>query len=249
MNRFYVPKINISSDQITIVEPSDVHHLVRVLRLKTGDKICVSDGEGVNYETRVVSLLRQKVILEIEGKTSSKARNQKKVHISLGIAVPKNARFEEIVDKLTQLGIDTIIPMFTERTLVRKEVFEKRRDRFFRVMFSSAKQSGVSVLPELREGVDFLAFLKNFGAYDICLLPNLLHQSLSLKKAVSLLKARNRTAKILVLIGPEGDFTKREIDLALKAGCRGVSLGESVLRVDTAAIAVASFLKFSFDNL
>jgi 16S rRNA (uracil1498-N3)-methyltransferase len=246
MNRFYVPKKNISFGQMMIVEPSDVHHLVHVLRLKTGDKVCVSDGEGVNYETRVASLLREKVILQIEGQSPLKAKNQKKAHISLGIAVPKNARFEEIVDKLTQLGIDVIIPLFTERTLVRKEFFDKRRDRLFRVMFSAAKQSGVSVLPELKEGVDFLTFLKSLSTYDVCLLPNLSQQDLSLKKAVSTLKTRSKTVRILVLIGPEGDFTKREIDLALKAGCQAVSLGESVLRVDTAALAVASFLKLFF---
>lgn len=246
MNRFYVPKKNISLGQMTIDESSDVHHLVHVLRLKTGDKVCVSDGEGVNYETRVASLLREKVILQIEAKASPKAKNQKKIHISLGIAIPKNARFEEIVDKLTQLGIDVIIPLFTERTLVRKEIFDKRRDRIFRVMFSAAKQSGVSVLPELKEGVDFLAFLKSLSTYDVCLLPNLAQQDLSLKKAVSILKVRGKTVRILVLIGPEGDFTKREIDLALKAGCQAVSLGESVLRVDTAALAVASFLKLNF---
>ena len=112
-------------------------------------------------------------------------------------------------------------------------------NRLQRIMTAAAKQSGVLSLPHLREAMVFKDLMKEAEDFDLCLLPNLSKRSLSLKQAATAFKGE----RILVLIGPEGDFTPEEIRLALEKGCQGVSLGEAVLRVDTAAIAVVSFLK------
>ena len=250
MNRFYVPKNEITAQSIVIKNPDDIHHLARVLRLRIGAEIFISDGEGSSYVALISSIQRHAVVLEIKRKQTTKQDNDKVIHITLAVAVPKNTRFEDIVDKATQLGIDAIVPLFTKRTITQRNVFEKKRSRFRRIMISAAKQSGALFLPDLKESLAFNDLIKKTIDYDVCLLPNLSHQSLSLKEAIQPFASRKqeKPIKILVLIGPEGDFTKEEISLAFKAGCRGIGLGESILRVDTAAIVVAGFLKLYFSK-
>jgi len=243
MNRFFVEKSQIGKETIDICDASDVHHLVCSLRVKKDEELFISDGEGAGYMAQVTLVSRHRVFLKIKKALKKSGRDEQQIRISLGCAVPKGTRFEEVVEKTTQLGIDEIIPLLTERTFIKKDAFIKRMSRLQRIMTAAAKQSGVLFLPYLREAVYFEDFIKEAEHFDLCLLPNLSERPLSLKKAVASFKK----GRILVLIGPEGDFSPREIDRAIKAGCLGVSLGDSVLRVDTAAISVLSFIKLFFN--
>jgi 16S rRNA (uracil1498-N3)-methyltransferase len=242
MNRFYVSKDQIVKERITIHDRQDARHLIGVLHLKKGEELYVSDGEGSAYLCELDEAKRQSVILRIKKRLSRLARDQQKVLVSLACAVPKNTRFEEVVDKGTQLGVDEIIPLFTGRTVVKKEAFDKKRGRFERILLAAAKQSGALFLPHLRDSVVFHDLFKKTLDYHLMLLPNLSSKSKTFKEALQELKGR----RLLILIGPEGDFSPEEIKEALKAGCQGVSLGESVLRVDTAAIAALSFVRLYF---
>lgn len=249
MNRFYVDKSQIGAQAITITDPDDMHHLAKVLRIVTGEPLVVSDGEGGSYLTQVSRISKKEIVLKIQGKAIKLKKENRKFKITLASAIPKYTNFEDIIDKTTQLGVDEIIPMFTERTQVKQDAFEKKKERFRRIMVAATKQSGALFLPDLKEAVLFSDLIKTVPQYDLCLLPNLARSSLSLKEAlVSLVNKSKGEKNILILIGPEGDFTQKEIDIALKAGCLGVSLGCSVLRVDTAAIAVISFLRLFFDS-
>jgi 16S rRNA (uracil1498-N3)-methyltransferase len=239
MYRFYVEKGQIGKEAIEIQKADDLHHLVRVMRIKEGEEVLITDGEGAGYITEVMQVTKERVSLKIKRVLEKRDRKAQKIKIALACAVPKYAHFEEIVDKATQLGIDEIIPLLTERTFIKKEAFDKKMGRLGRIMRAAAKQSGALFLPHLRGGVYFNDFIKEVSAYDLCLLPNLSKRPLSIKEAVAAFAG----GRLLVLIGPEGDFTPDEIRLALEKGCQGVSLGESVLRVDTAAVAVISFLK------
>lgn len=242
MNRFYVEKTHIAKEIITIDDADDVRHLVFALRVQKGEEIFISDGEGASYIATVDQSPKSAVILKIKQVLERQKREDRKMKITVACAIPKFTRFEDIVDKGTQLGADEIIPLLTERTLVKKGSFDKKMGRLKRVMKAAAKQSGVLFLPNLKESVSFTGLMKDICRYELRLLPNLSRKSLSLKDAVSSFKG----SKILVLIGPEGDFTPGEIDTALDAGCLGISLGDSVLRVDAAAMAVMSFLRLYF---
>ena len=239
MNRFFVEKSQIGRETIDICNSSDVRHLISSLRVKKGEDLFVSDGEGSGYIAQVTQVSKHRVSLKIKTTLKKCSRDEQQIRITLACAVPKGVRFEEVVDKATQLGADEIIPLLTKRTFMKKDAFDKKRDRLQRIMTAAAKQSGASFLPHLREAVYFKDFIKEAGSFDLCLLPNLSERPLGLKKAVATFKR----GRILVLIGPEGDFSPQELALAFQMGCQGVSLGESVLRVDTAAIATISFLK------
>jgi len=242
MNRFYVEKEHIDKDKIKITGRDDVHHIARVLRLRPGEELFISDGDGGGYITEIEKIDKNCVDLKIKDVKKRRRRADRNVMISLACAIPKNARFEDIIGKATQLGVDEIIPLLTDRTLVEKGAFDKKAERFRRVIISSAKQSGALFLPELKEATVFEDLINGIGQYELRLLPNLARKGRILKDVVSSFKGK----KILVLIGPEGDFSKREIEVALNSGCVSVDLGESVLRVDTAALSVMSFLSLYF---
>ncbi len=242
MNRFYVDRSLIGPETIKIVSSDDIPHFVRVLRVKTGEEVFVSDGDGGSYIAVARRLAKTEIVLAIKERLPKKKREDRPVRITLACAVPKYAHFEDIVDKATQLGVDEIIPMFTERTLIRKDIFDKKRQRLERIMIAAAKQSGALFLPRLRQFELFEDLMKDVPRFGLCLLPNLSSRSFALKDAV----ARLKNGDLLVLIGPEGDFTDDEVRKALQAGCLGITLGESVLRVDTAAIAVMSFLRLHY---
>ncbi|MBI5872784.1 MAG: 16S rRNA (uracil(1498)-N(3))-methyltransferase [Candidatus Omnitrophica bacterium] len=239
MNRFFVEKKYIVGTCVEITGATDVHHLGRVLRIPAGEDVLISDGDGGSYIAQVSRISKTAVSLKIKKELKRVRREEQKVLISLACAVPKNTHFEDIVDKCAQLGVDEIIPLITERTLVKKEAFDKKRGRLERIVISAAKQSGVLFLPELKEAQDFSSFLPRVGAYDLGLLPNLSQKPMSIKDALKNFIGR----KVLIMIGPEGDFTPQEITQAIGANCRGISLGESVLRVDTAAVCAVSFLR------
>jgi 16S rRNA (uracil1498-N3)-methyltransferase len=242
MNRFFVEKKYIAGTCVEITGATDVHHLGRVLRIPVGEDVLISDGDGGSYIAQVSRISKTAVSLKIKKELKRMRREEQKVLISLACAVPKNTHFEDIVDKCTQLGVSEIIPLITERTLVKKEALDKKRDRLERIVISAAKQSGVLFLPELKEAQDFHSFLPRVGTYDLGLLPNLSQKPMSIKDALENFIGR----KVLIMIGPEGDFTPKEITQAIGANCRGISLGESVLRVDTAAVCAVSFLRLYF---
>ncbi|MFH0877073.1 MAG: RsmE family RNA methyltransferase [Candidatus Omnitrophota bacterium] len=224
---------------IQITETEDVRHLTNALRIKPGESFYVTDGEGGAFETSVSGVNKKSVTLKITKVFPRLRRQEKKVRVTIACAVPRYAHFEEIVDKATQLGADELIPLLTQRTLVSKEAFDKKRKRYDRILVAAAKQSGALFLPVLKPATDFQALIKVLPRYDLALIPYLAGASVTLSDALKGFES----GSILVLIGPEGDFTGQEIKKALAAGCRGVTLGPSVLRVDTAAIAVLGFLR------
>lgn len=242
MNRFYVEPAHISETTIKIVDPGDVRHLIKALRVQKGEDFLISDGQGCRYLAGVDFTSGKEVSLKIKERLTRVNREEQKIKVCVACAVSQNTRFEEVIDKGTQLGVDEIIPLFTERTLVKKAVFDKKRARLGRVLVAAAKQSGVLFLPHLKDSISFDNLIDGLGKYDLCLLPNLSENVRILKDAIMPFKK----GRILVLIGPEGDFSPQEIGKAIRAGCQGVTLGDSVLRVDTAAIAMISYLKLNF---
>jgi 16S rRNA (uracil1498-N3)-methyltransferase len=153
---------------------------------------------------------------------------------------------DDIVDKLTQLGVECIIPLETERGIVRLDKQKKiqRSQRWEKIALSAAKQSQGSRLVVIKPVSALKDVLLSVDDFDLKLMPTLEGERKSLKDVFSRGECIG-IKKIIVLIGPEGDFTPGEVALAKKAGFIPVSLGERVLRVDTAAIAVASFIKLN----
>jgi 16S rRNA (uracil1498-N3)-methyltransferase len=238
MPHFYTPAVNISQDTVIINDKEQVHHLKNVLRLKLDDNLTIFDGNGSAYAGIIDRINLREVRIRIKGQRAGPEDPQ--IELTLACAIPKNARFDDIVDKLTQLGVQRIIPMITQRTVVKiaKDKAEAKIKRWKKIALSASEQSQRSTLAAIEPVMNIRGVLAKAQDFDLKLIPTLEGERRRLKEVL----VQSPAKKILVLIGPEGDFTPEEIKMAFDAGCIPISLGDTVLRVDTAAIAVASVL-------
>lgn len=245
MHRLYCPSQNISGGKITIDDRGQVHHARDVLRLKLNEEVIVFDDKGNEYSSILEKALPGSMVFDIKGR-SKFLRNPKKVAITVACAIPKDSRMDEVIDKLTQLGVERIIPMETERVIVKLDKHKKelRLERWRKIALNASQQSQRNTLPILGPVRNIKELLSEAATFDLKLIPTLAGERRPLKEVLSGAKAK----EILVMIGPEGDFTDAELETARKYGCIPVSLGDSVLRVDTAAIAAAAFIRLYHEN-
>jgi 16S rRNA (uracil1498-N3)-methyltransferase len=238
MYRFYIAQ-KITDRETTLTDIEQVHHMRDVLRLKAGDKTAIFDNEGNEYLCEISVMDKKLVILLVKG---HKPARPQKWRLTIACAIPKRSKMDNIVDKLSQLGVDAIIPLETERAVVKlEEKQETRLSRWRKIALSAAEQSRRSTLPDISRIMSLKELLAEAGNYELRLIPTLAGNRKTVKEAL----AGSVPNRILAVIGPEGDFTEREIEQAVSAGFIPISLGDTILRVETAAIAIASYIKFA----
>ena len=245
MNRFLVDRINPTDKYIILSDPDQLHHFKDVLRIKPQEKVAVFDRLGNEYLAQVCEIGANLAKLEIKEK---RPLNDLGIQITVACAIPKKVKMDDIVDKLTQLGVACIIPLQTERVVVKLDK-QKRIQRFQRwekIALSAVRQSQRNKFVVIKPVMDFKDVLPGAHDFDLKLIPTLDGARISLKSIFN--QAGRQYKTIIVLIGPEGDFTAGEIAQAKDAGFLPVSLGDQVLRVDTAAIAAVSFIKLNAEN-
>jgi 16S rRNA (uracil1498-N3)-methyltransferase len=210
------------------------------LRLKKGDKVALFDEKGNEYGC-VIKELAGAIILAIKSRHPPRSPGLQ-AKITIACAIPKKSKIDDIIDKLTQLGVDTIIPIETQRVIVRLDEGKRigRHKRWERIILSACEQSQRNTAAVLEPVQDLKAVLSKSDAYDLKLISTLYGERRPLKEAL----AGHRPRNILVLVGPEGDFTPEEVREAKAVGFVPVSLGGLVLRVETAAVAIASVLNY-----
>lgn len=248
MHRIYAPCADFSQKTVVIHDLSEIHHALDVIRLETGQDVIIFDGNGQEAQGQLIQSDPQSLIVEID---SHRRFVSNRPWITLACAIPKRAKFETIIEKTTELGVDEIIPLITQRTQVRftQEQAVKKAHRFYAVAINAAKQCQRAVLPRIHPAVKYekcFGLIKegpNQGAmlFIPCLAANL-------RPLVQVLPQRPLPKRIIFFIGPEGDFTPSEINMACVNGCVPVSLGPTTLKVDTAAIAVVAFANFLIDS-
>lgn len=221
MTIFYCP--NLTSGLVLPEEESQ--HAVKVLRLKVDDEIVIVDGVGGFYKAKINLPHPKRCGFEIvESQTDFGKRNYK-LHIA--IAPTKNIeRLEWFIEKATEIGIDEITPIicrFSERKIVKEERLEK-------IIVSAAKQSIKAYFPKLNPTCTFDDLMKNHEA-DQKFIAHCYEDSKRL-----LQREKLKSSNVLILIGPEGDFSKDEVEKAISNGFVPVSLGESRLRTETAGL-------------
>lgn len=221
MHQFYAP--NIASNPV--LPPEESHHAVKVLRLTVGDTIVVLDGNGKSfYATISAADAKGCVLNSLELVQESKGRGYR-LHIA--IAPTKNMdRLEWFVEKAAEIGIDEISPIFcrfSERKVLKNERLEK-------ILVSAMKQSIQPFLTKLNQPQSIKDFLKTANAQQ----KFIAHCHDSQKQFLA--SAIQPGKEVLIMIGPEGDFSQEEVDAAVQAGFVPISLGESRLRVETAAL-------------
>ena len=245
MHRFFLTQNFSDQESFILTDAKEIHHLKNVLRLKPKQQLKVFNNEGKEVVGTITTITKDRI--EIRRDYVIPSKRNRPIDLILACAVPKRSKFEFIIEKCTELGVDEIIPLKTQRTeiILNSERLEKKNHRYETVAVNAAKQSGRQVVPKIHPVspiADVLKLLKKDSlALIACLSDG--ENILSLLNNQDLKKFK----RIIFFIGPEGDFSKEEVTLARKTGCLGVSLGPTVLKVDTAAISVVSFANLYFD--
>lgn len=239
-HRFFIPQENIQANKLVISDYKQLHYMRDVLRLKAKDEVIAFDRINNEYIGMIEEASKDCISINIKQKR--KITQDRGIRITIACAIPKARRIEGVVDKLTQLGIDRIIPLITKRVIVDwdQAKISKHLRRWNEIAVSAAQQSSRRDLPIIDSVQSIGEVLANSDTYDLKLIPTLEGKRKSLREVLKGSKAKS----ILVFIGPEGDFTDQEVRIATKSGCIPISLGDLVLRVETAAVAVASFIRF-----
>lgn len=240
MPRFFVPQ-----DQIPVISGEDVHHIRDVLRMKVGDEIELLDGNGKAYQAKIAEYKKDKVICQI---LSTKIlENPAKVKVTLAQCLPKAEKMKLIIQKSTELGVWSIVPVTSERTIVKSE----KKERWQTIAKEAAQQCRLTYVPKITEVKSFNEILSGAKDYSLALIPFELEKSTSLKSLLSPLPSNHQSispSNILILIGPEGGFSQKEVTLAKEAGIISVSLGPRILRTETAGLAMLSMINYEFDQ-
>ncbi len=215
-----------------------------------GARVVVFDGEGTEVTAEITDLAKSTVFLK---SVLTNRSPRLPYRLILAQALPKGKQMDMIVQKATELGVSTIIPLLSERTVIQVDSGEEehRAVRWKQIAIEAAKQCGQNWLPEMRRPVRPKAFLTDPEPCDVAFIGSLQDDAREFRLAFAEYRERNNgksPASAMMLIGPEGDFTPAELALARSAGCIPVSLGPIVLRTETAAIFSLSVLSYELRN-
>jgi 16S rRNA (uracil1498-N3)-methyltransferase len=232
MQLFYNPTINESSETFSF-DKEESKHIIKVLRKKDSDILYVTNGLGLLFKTEITLASDNKCTVQI---VSFEKIEAPKYSLHLAVAPTKmNDRYEWFLEKATEIGIAEITPVFCDRS-ERKVI---NIERFEKIILSAMKQCNQMYLPKLNPAISLKEFLKTKKT-DVCLIA---HCEETDKKSLKSVLTRN--TDYTILIGPEGDFSNKEIELALENNYIPVSLGETRLRTETAAIVACHSVVFT----
>jgi 16S rRNA (uracil1498-N3)-methyltransferase len=228
-------------DQHIIITGEDVRHIVTVLRMKTGDELLLCDGKGTEYSVSIEQVNKAEITTDVKSRSKREIRRPL---VTLGQGLPKSDKMDWIVQKATELGVAEIVPLVTERTIVKIRDEEKRVSRWQKICREAAMQSNRPDIPNVDAIRTFSDFLRTPNSEPGTLL--LLPWEEGTHPIKGILRANPGITNIIVLIGPEGGFSAQEAEKAKEKGFHPVSLGQNILRTETAAIAALSMILYEF---
>jgi 16S rRNA (uracil1498-N3)-methyltransferase len=265
--RFFITPDQVHGPQI-VVSGDDLRHIRMVLRKQPGDMLSLLDGQGREYTARIVLIERSAIVTEIVSESRREIRHPL---VTLGQGLPKSDKLDWIVQKATELGASSIVPLITERTIVKVKDEGKRVGRWQKIAREAAMQSNRPDIPCVEGIQKFSGFLQSLsyppmppfakGGKNIISPPLekgdrggfsqsdtllLLPWEEGTKPIKAVLRAHQNPKNIIVLIGPEGGFTAVEAGMAKEKGFHAVSLGPNILRTETAAMAVLSIILYEY---
>ena len=241
--RFYAHPDDIAGSLVTLSK-EETHHLVHVLRLKPGDEVFVFDGRGNEYGCRLQAESGSRARLEIITPLVDVVESP--IRLTLAQALAKNDRFDLIVQKATELGVNRIVPLATEHTDVRLSVdqVDKRLDRWRRISLEALKQCGRRRLVEIAAPMTLEALAEDAGAEVLLVF--------SEKSGVPIAAALPDTsllAGLTALVGPEGGWSDGELTRLEQRGAIAAGLGPRILRTETAAVVAITLLQHLLGDL
>jgi 16S rRNA (uracil1498-N3)-methyltransferase len=234
--RFFVSDVHASGERVAI-GGADAHKIRNVLRLRDGDGIEIVDSAGSVF----AATLEGDDGVHARLGTMRAAAGTSRIVIDVAQAIPKGAKMDFVVEKLSELGVRGILPFTSERAIVH-DVGENKVERWRRLARSAAQQSGRADVLLVEEPRSFAEIREGFAAYDRVLVPWEVAEPRPLRDVLPAVV--DGAERILVAIGPEGGFSHAEAEAAQAAGAHLLSLGERILRTETAALAVVAVLDY-----
>src|SRR5271170_6197456 len=242
MHRFYLPPKNCAGEMLRL-DTREAHHALKVLRVKYGDLVAVLDGVGNEFLCTVENCSRDAVTLSVSLKNF---KPPPACQIALLVAIPKGKIIESIIQKSVELGAHRIVPILSERVVTQLdgESGEHKREKWQGVAIEAIKQCGAAWLPKIEAPLTIEQFLARKEKFDLSLVGSLQKERRHLREVFNEFEAKQKRLpkSVGVWIGPEGDFTLDELKAIQDSGAVPITLGNLVLRVETAAVYCLSVL-------
>jgi 16S rRNA (uracil1498-N3)-methyltransferase len=227
--RFYCNPITTGKNKLCAEES---HHLIHVSRLNVSDEIELFDGNGVCANAKVTTVKRSEVVVDVTNLNTLTSPNSKR--ITIAASIPKGKRFDWMIAKCTELGVDQIVPIIFDRTVKQPA---QTKDRCTKIAIAAAKQSGISFLPAICEPKKITLFLENLTTDNANISIFFGHLSQDAQPVQTITEARG---DVVAVVGPEGGLSATEIQLLRDYRAQAIRLTNTTLRVETAAICFAS---------
>lgn len=252
MSKFFVKTEQINNNDIVIIG-DDVNHIINVLRMKKTDKVQICNQDtGDNYNAEIVNYSKNEVECKIISKINETTESN--VHITLFQGIPKFEKMELIIQKNTEVGIKSIVPVIMERTVVKldEKIASKKLERWQKIVEIAAKQSMRDIIPQIGnitklKDIDTTEFDAVLVAYE-----NEEHNMLKteLQKLERKIKSNNSSEQqynIAIVIGPEGGISEKELVMLAEKNAKFVSLGKRILRTETAGVVMAGNIIYELE--
>ncbi len=241
MKRFFTEL----KDGIIVAGGEEAHHIIHVMRMKAGDRFIACIGDEREFLAEINGISKDTVTAKIVEARVSVSESEVKVTIFQGL--PKGDKLELIIQKAVELGAYEIVPVTAKRSVVKIEEkkVKAKCERWNKISASAAKQSGRGIIPEVSAPVSVSKAAELMRSFDLAIVAYEMEEETTLKKV---LKSHKTAKSIGVFIGPEGGIDETEFELLKQSGAVSVTLGERILRTETAPLAVLSMITYEFEE-
>ena len=245
MHRFFAEPGNIGEKEI-VITGADVNHIRNVLRMRTDEEVLIADGQGAEYRCKLIELSENEVRAQILWKLDGNAELVSAITLFQGL--PKSDKMDLIVQKCVELGVDRIVLVSTKRAVVKLDAKKEqtRLKRWNTISESAAKQSGRGVIPEVSGVMSFGKALEEAKKLDVLLIPYERAEHMAETRRV--MGSIQPGQSVGIFIGPEGGFEESEVEEAVAAGAKAITLGKRILRTETAGLAVMAMLGYLLEE-
>ena len=247
MRKFFIKENQINDNKIEIID-EDVNHIKNVLRLSIGEKIKICDSDNkINYICEISEITKQNVICNVLEVAQNEAEGNVELYIYQGL--PKADKMELIIQKGTELGVNSFIPVAMKRSIVKLDGKDeiKKNERWQKIAEVAAKQCGRDLIPEVKHVQKINDIINEIQNYDLVMVAYELEETNYIKNELKALN-KKENYKIAIVIGPEGGLEAEEVEKIKDAGAKVVSLGKRILRTETVAMQVSSIIMYELES-
>ena len=243
MHKFFVEDNQINNEKI-IIKDDDYNHIVNVLRMKKGDSILVTNKDSKEtFNCKIEEINSKEVICNVLNKENKKVELDVNIDIFQGL--PKADKMEYIIQKCVELGVHKIVPVNMKYCIAKIKDEDKKNLRWNKISEEASKQSKRNIIPRIENSINISTLCNEIKKYDLAIVAYENEENITLK---NILKEENSNIKnIAVIVGPEGGISTDEIEKLEENGAKIVSLGNRILRTETAPIAILSMMVYEYE--